>query len=152
MSSSGRHFVTRCDQRSWDWFAMRCAHRHCLRKNTVVHSCMFVLARCVSAIRVARLMKSGHGSSKSSSVNINSCSRSFVLEVLLATLSVDCVRALASVGSVRRLGVPIISRSIRRCVRFSVMSIRFVSVQEAHAYIIVGVTVASKSRIRDCSG
>lgn len=48
---------------------------HAQEENVAAHGSMFALARCVSTIGVARLRKSGHGSSKTSPVNTNSCSR-----------------------------------------------------------------------------
>ena len=130
---------------------MRCAHRHCFLKYNAVHSRMFALLRCVSAICVVRLMYSGHGSSRSSSLRWISCSRSVLLELLLATSSVEGSLSLVVVFSCR-LGVLTTSLSILRCVRLSDVNICLVSVHAPLAYIIVGVTVASKSLSLDCSG
>ena len=55
-------------------------------------------------------------------------------------------------GVVCRLGVPMMSRIIRRWTRLKVNSKSFVKVQDVQPQRIVGVTVASKSFNRDLSG
>ena len=153
LSICGFHWTTHRDHLSGDCCAIRRAHRHCLRKYAAAQSCTFAFSRCSSAIWVARLIKSGHGSSTSSSLSSTSCSKTVLLEMLLVTSSVEGLLSLSLcwVVSCRR-GVPMISLIIRRWVRLSVIISCFVSVQEAHAYVIVGVTVASKSRNREYSG
>ena len=109
---------------------------------------------------VARLMKSGHGSSSSSSVSCMSGSRS-IWELVPAISSVLCVSLLSAVPSLlemravlsllcRRLGVPMMSLSMRRCADWSLVTSCFVRVQDVHPYNIVGVTVPSKSRNLGC--
>ena len=119
----------------------------------MVHSCILNLVISVSAVRVARFMNSGHGSISSSSFRMIRFSRSSPFDVLLATSSVECsLGSLVFIFCVSRRGVPMTSRSIFRCVRLNVVRICFVNVQDVHAYRIVGVIVASKSRSRECRG
>ena len=105
---------------------------------------------CASAARIALWMYSGHGSSSSLSVSEMRFSR-LVLSSLVVSLSSSlwcsgCCRCC------RRRGMLIISLIIRRCARLSVASIFLLSVQDEHPYITVGVTVLSKSLMRDWSG
>ena len=132
------------------------------------------LSITVSAVLVARFMKSVHGSIVSSSVRLIRLLRSVAVSVLLtsssSSLSLGCsvlvvvvgtevvvgvggvvVVVLASLWLCRR-GVPITSRSIRLCVRCSCLSMSLVSIYDVHPYRIVGVTVLWKSCSRDFSG
>ena len=52
----------------------------------------------------------------------------------------------------RRLGVPMMSLSMRRCVDWSLVTSCFVRVQDAHPHNIVDVIVPSKSRNLDFNG
>ena len=113
---------------------------------------MCSFASCASTARVARRMNSGHGSSSSSLVSVIRFSR-LVAVVVLSSLLSSLVLSWVLCGSCdRRRGVLIINRSIRRCARLSAVSIFLLSVQDAQPYITVGVTVQSKSLMRDFSG
>lgn len=141
--------------------AILLAHLHCRCQRIVVHSGISNFLIVSLAMCVALLMKSGHGSVSSSSVIVISCCRSGV-DVLLATSSVESSGSSACCGGVAgcvvvvlgvlRRGVPIINRSMRRCVRCISSSKSFVNVQDVQPYIMVGVIVPSKSRSRDLSG
>ena len=118
---------------------MRRAQRHFRSQYVVNNSLHLALCAYFSATRVARLMYSGHGSN-----------------VFTGWGSADCGRmsALVDVGVVvvvRRV-VPMISRSIRRCVRCSLVVRSWVVVQLVHPYTTVAVIVESKSCKRDRSG
>ena len=149
----GAHCAASLDHRSAGCCAIRAAHRHFFRKYCVAQSSTFSFERCASTARVALLMNSGHGSRSSSLVSSIRCSR-LVSEGLLATSSVEWVvsLSLSVVGFIFRLGVPRMRRTIRRCVRCSVVSMFLLSVHAALPYMIVGVTVLSNSFRRDLSG
>ena len=142
----------------------------------VVHSCMLSCLVVSSAIWVARLMNSGHGSCSSSLWVAMSCCR-FVSDVVLLTSSVDSSSEVLAVGGVivccrcrccccscccgcgcacgcccRRRGVPMINLSIRRWVLCSCVSMSFVIVIAALPYSIVGVIVPSNSFSLDFKG
>ncbi len=121
MSSCGSHSAAKREHLSLLCLAMRAAHRHLRCKYVFVHSWMFSLTACSSTTSVACLIKSGQGSSSSSCGLVIKCCRSSVgglLETSFAEFSLALWSLPSwSIGCVFRLGVPIMRRSIRRCVR-----------------------------------
>ena len=87
--TSGSQRVTSCDHRLLSCCEIRFVHRHFRFQYITGHSSTPSLCIASSAMLVARLMKSGHGSSSSSSVSCMSGSRS-IWELVLATSSVLC--------------------------------------------------------------
>ena len=129
---SGSHAAASLDHLSHGWAASRCAHRHLNFQNVVIQSSAFTSADLVSARRVARLTKSGHGSNNSCSVNVTVSSRADRCDVLLLTSSAEwTLGAVWLVCRICRRGVPRMSLSMRLCVLMSAVCKSFVRVHDA---------------------